>query len=53
MKFELHMFFRRLFMIFFRKNCDSCVHYDGKFGSDKCFECERSIEAVGYEQRGA
>lgn len=27
------------------------LHYDGSFGDDTCFKCERGIKAVGYERK--
>lgn len=50
MRYELHMSLRKLYMKFFKKSCDSCKHYDGRFGEDCCFRCERSIKAVGYDR---
>ena len=50
MRYELHMFFRKLYMSVTGKSCDTCRHYDGRFGDDDCFQCERSIRAVGYDR---
>lgn len=49
MRYELHMFFRKLMSVT-RKKCDTCRHYDGRFGDDGCFLCERSIKAVEYDR---
>lgn len=51
MIYNLHIFFRNIIMRLIRKNCDSCRHYDGRFGDDTCFTCERSIKAVEYERK--
>lgn len=53
MRYELHMFFRKLYMSVTGKCCDTCRHYDGRFGDDDCFQCEQSIGAVGYDKRGS
>lgn len=51
MNYEIHMAMRNVYMRIFRKKCSTCVHYDGTFGDDSCFSCERSIRAVNYERR--
>lgn len=53
MRYELHMFFRKSYISGTRRDCDTCRHYDGRFGDDHCFQCERSIKAVGYDKRGS
>lgn len=50
MKYEVQMLIRKLFMLYENKDCDTCEHYDGRFGEDCCFQCERSIRAVRYER---
>lgn len=50
MKYELYILLRKIHMRVFQKNCSTCIHYDGRFGEDCCFECERSIRAVNYER---
>lgn len=42
---------RRVYMIIRKMDCDSCIHYDGRFGDDECFRRERSVTADGYERR--
>lgn len=34
-----------------RKSCDACQHYDGRYGEDCCFQCERDIRAIQYERK--
>ena len=51
MKYALHMLLRKIVMWWTEKNCGSCKHYNGRFGDDTCFTCERSIKAVGYDRR--
>lgn len=51
MRYKPHMIFRKLYMSVTGKNCDTCRHYDGRFGDDDCFQCEHSIRAVEYERR--
>lgn len=53
MKYEIHMFLRRLYMQVTGKNCETCIYYDGRFGEDCCFKCEHSIGAVEYKRRKA
>lgn len=48
-KWKYHV--RKLFMLISKRDCDTCNHYDGRFGEDCCFECERSIKAKKYERR--
>lgn len=52
MRYEIMMLLKRLCMRFSKRDCDTCRHYDGKFGDDCYFECEHSIKAIGYERRG-
>lgn len=42
---------RRVYMILRKRDCDECIHYDGRFGDEECSLCERSVTAVGYERR--
>lgn len=51
MKYDLHMLLRKIIMRWTGKRCDACRHYDGRFGDDTCFTCERSIKAVEYERK--
>lgn len=51
MRYELHMFLRRIYMKLHRKSCKACKHYDGRFGDDECFECQYSKKAACYEKR--
>ncbi|WP_164473108.1 hypothetical protein [Clostridium sp. E02] len=51
MKYDLHMFLRKIITWLSGKNCGTCRHYDGRFGDESCFSCERSIKAVEYERR--
>ena len=51
MKYDLHMFLRKIVMWWTEKSCDTCKHYNGRFGDNTCFTCERSIKAVGYERK--
>lgn len=48
---QMRYFLRTIFMKISGRNCDSCVHYDGKFGEDCCFQCEYSITGEHYERR--
>ena len=52
MNYDLHMLLRKIYMLVFKLDCDTCRHYDGRFGEDCCFECERSVRAMKYERRG-
>lgn len=52
MNYAIHMAVRNMYMRLSRKRCSTCMHYDGAFGENCCFECERSIRAVKYERRG-
>ncbi|MFR3727686.1 hypothetical protein [Lacrimispora sp.] len=51
MKYNLHMLLRKIVMRWTGKRYGSCKHYDGRFGDNTCFACERSIKAVGYERK--
>ena len=51
MRYNLHMFLRKIVMQWTRKNCGTCKHYDGRFGDESCFPCDRSIKAVEYERK--
>ncbi|MGL6199885.1 MAG: hypothetical protein ACRC3H_13235 [Lachnospiraceae bacterium] len=51
MKYELHRALRKLVIKITGRKCSSCNHYDGRFGQDCCFECERSIKVVNYDRR--
>lgn len=51
MRFDVFSLIRRIFMLCKRMNCDTCIHYDGRYGDDSCFNCEHSIMAVEYERR--
>lgn len=50
MSYEMRMFLRGIFTTLFRRKCKRCLFYDGRFGCDECFECEKSITAVNYER---
>lgn len=43
---------RKFIMWVMKRHCGTCVHYDGRFGEECCFECERSIAGDRYERRG-
>ncbi len=51
MRYRIHRFLRKLYMRLIRKSCDTCCHYDGRYGEDECFRCERTIRAVEYDKR--
>lgn len=51
MSYNLHRLLQKIIMWWIGKNCETCKHYDGSFGDDTCFNCERSIKAVGYERK--
>jgi len=42
---------RKIVMWCLRRSCGTCLHYDGRFGEDCCFECERTIDAPWYQER--
>lgn len=50
MSYDTKMFLRKIFTTIFRRRCRTCLYYDGSFGCDGCFECEKSITAVNYER---
>lgn len=50
MKYVIHILLRKIIMWWTGKSCSTCKHYDGSFGDDTCFPCERSVKAVGYER---
>lgn len=50
MRYKLHMFLLKLYIGISRKSCDTCKHYDGRFGDDCCFRCERSIKVVEHDR---
>lgn len=49
-KYHLIKLIRGLFVLASGRKCDTCRHYDGRFGEDCCFRCERSIRAVDYDR---
>ena len=49
-KYHLIKNLRRLYVRLSGRNCDTCRHYDGRFGEDCCFQCERNIKAVNYDR---
>ena len=51
MRYELIKFFGFLYRKISRKSCSSCGNYDGRYGSDCCFECIRSIRRKHYERK--
>ncbi len=51
MRYNLHRLLRKIITWRSGKTCGTCKHYDGKFGDESCFSCERSIKAVGYERK--
>lgn len=53
MNYETRMILRKIVTTLLRRRCNTCLYYDGSFGCDKCFECEKSISAVNYECRTA
>ena len=50
MNYEKRMFLRKIFTTIFFRKCNTYLFYDGRFGCDECFECEKSITAVNYER---
>ena len=50
MSYDIRMLLRKIFTVLFRRKCQMCLFYDGRFGCDECFECEKSITAVNYER---
>lgn len=51
MGYDMRMFLRKIFVSILKRKCSTCVFYDGRFGSDECFDCEKSMTAVNYERR--
>lgn len=51
MEYKIHMFIRSLYMAVFKKSCATCIYYDGNFGCDCCFKCERNKRAKQYVKR--
>lgn len=51
MRYELHMFLRKIYMGLTKKSCTTCRHYDGRFGEDICFYCERTKRVAYYDRR--
>lgn len=49
-KYHLIKNLRRLYVRLSGRDCDTCRHYDGRFGEDCCFRCERSVKAVNYDR---
>ncbi len=49
MNYEIRCFLRKVITTILRRRCKTCIYYDGRFGVDCCFECEKSITAVNYE----
>ena len=49
-KYHLIKNLRQLYAWLSGRDCDTCQHYDGRFGEDCCFRCERSIKAVNYDR---
>ena len=52
MRYRILELIRIVYLKLANKDCDTCKHYNGKFGDDYCFECLGTIKAVNYEFRG-
>lgn len=47
-KYKIYQLLKAVYARLSGKSCGTCMHYDGVFGEDCCFECERSVTTKGY-----